>query len=139
MLTEGDIAMCIASGSPSVVGKTAMLRSEWNGTLGGFCLIIRPESKDLGRLISYWFRGPQFVDWRDNRARGANIQNLKASEIRELSIPLPPLAEQKRIVAELEAQTAAADGAKRAAADALNELRNLPGALLRQALAGELG
>ena len=68
---------------------------------------------------------------------GATRPKLNKAVAETIPVPLPPLAEQRRIVAALEAQTAAADGVKRAAADALNALRELPRALLRQALAGE--
>ena len=68
-----------------------------------------------------------------------NISNLRVQDLLKYQVPLPPLAEQRRIVAALEAQTGAADEAKQAAMAALNELRELPGALLRQAFAGGLG
>ena len=55
-----------------------------------------------------------------------------------ITIPLPPLSEQQRIVAALEQQMAGADRAKQAADDALNGLRQLPGALLRRAFAGDI-
>ena len=69
---------------------------------------------------------------------GATFQEVSKAKLYNFRIAMPSLAEQQRIVAALEAQMAAADEAKRAAVVALNELRALPGALLRQAFAGEI-
>ena len=65
-----------------------------------------------------------------------NISNLRTRDLLDFSIPLPPLAEQKRIVAHLTEQTEAAERARRAADTALADLRAVPSALLRRALAG---
>jgi type I restriction enzyme S subunit len=50
------------------------------------------------RFGAYWFRSPAFRQWRDSNAKGVNIQNLRRAELERLSAPVPPLAEQERIV-----------------------------------------
>lgn len=92
----GDIAICMASGSPKVLGKTAQLKESFTGSIGAFCGIIRPIKADPN-YISYWLKSDGFMAWRDSQANGVNIQNLRPTEIREIEIPLPPLTEQKRI------------------------------------------
>ena len=132
-LKLGDIAMCISSGSASVVGKTAMLRSDWNGTIGGFCAIIRAESEQTGQFLGYWFRSHQFLAWRDSQARGSNIQNLRTRELSKYKVPLPPLCEQQRIAGILNQQMAYVEKARQAAEEILEAAQALPGAFLRQA------
>lgn len=97
-LQVGDIAICMSSGSAAVVGKTAALESEWEGSIGAFCAIIRPSGYIEPRYLATYLRGAQFAQWRKNQAQGANIQNLRATELLLVSIPLPPLSEQQRIV-----------------------------------------
>jgi type I restriction enzyme S subunit len=92
----GDIAICMASGSPAVLGKTAQLKENFMGSVGAFCGIIRPIKADPN-YIAYWLKSPTFMAWRDSQANGVNIQNLRPNEVREIEIPLPPLTEQKRI------------------------------------------
>ena len=53
-------------------------------------------------------------------------------------IPLPPLSEQRQIVATLDAKMAIAEKARAAAEAELEAMEALPGALLRQAFKGEL-
>ena len=55
-----------------------------------------------------------------------------------LPIPVPPLAEQKRIVAILNEQMAAVERFKKAAQEQLAEIKAMPPALLRQAFLGKL-
>ena len=57
---------------------------------------------------------------------------------RDLRSPLPPLDEQKRIVARLNEQLAAAEKARKAAEELLDAARALPNAFLRCALAGSV-
>jgi len=98
LLRVGDIAICMSSGSSSVVGKTAQLRHEWLGSVGAFCAIIRFHPSINSRYGAYWLKSNQFLAWRDANAKGANIQNLRRAELEKLRIPLPPIAEQERIV-----------------------------------------
>jgi type I restriction enzyme, S subunit len=92
----GDIAICMASGSPKVLGKTAQLKKSFFGSVGAFCGIIRPTKVDPN-YIAYWLKSSDFMAWRDSQANGVNIQNLRPTEIQEIEIPLPRLTEQKRI------------------------------------------
>jgi type I restriction enzyme S subunit len=97
-MRRGDLAVCMSSGSPAIVGKSAHLETDWGGSVGAFCAIVRFGEKLNHRLGSYWFRSPSFMQWRDNNAKGANIQNLRRTELEKLPIPVPPMAEQERIV-----------------------------------------
>ncbi len=55
-------------------------------------------------------------------------------ELLNLPIPLPPLEEQRRIVALLDEQMAAAEQARRAAERMVEAARALPAAILRELL-----
>lgn len=98
LMRRGDLAICMSSGSPAIVGKTAHLATDWRGAVGAFCAIVRFNAFVHHRFGSYWFRSPAFLQWRDSNAKGANIQNLRRAELEKLQVPVPPLAEQERIV-----------------------------------------
>ncbi len=97
-MRRGDLAICMSSGSPTIVGKTAHLDSDWRGSVGAFCAIVRFNANFHHRFGSYWFRSPAFLQWRDSNAKGANIQNLRRAELERLSVPVPSFLEQDRIV-----------------------------------------
>jgi type I restriction enzyme S subunit len=60
------------------------------------------------------------------------------SNVRALSLPFPPLPEQRRIVAELNALHAKVDALKRAQAETAAELDALLPSILDRAFAGAL-
>ncbi len=98
MLKPNDVVICMSSGSAAIVGKSALIRQTWNGSVGAFCAIVRFGNAVNAQYGAYWLRSPEFIQWRDSQAKGANIQNLRKSALEELEISLPPLPEQERIV-----------------------------------------
>jgi type I restriction enzyme S subunit len=64
--------------------------------------------------------------------------NISLGDIRDLEIPTPPLPEQRRIVAELDALQAEVDALKRLQAETAAELDALLPAILDRAFKGEL-
>lgn len=136
-LQVGDIAICMSSGSPKVVGKTAQLKVQFEGSVGAFCGIIRPHPSEHSEYLAHWLLSPQFTDWRDGQARGANIQNLRFSQLANLELSLPSLAEQQRIAAVLNEQMRAVAQARAAAQAQLEAAKALPAAYLREVFESE--
>ena len=64
--------------------------------------------------------------------------NVNATKLRALPIALPKLAEQRRIVAELDALRAEMDAVKRLQAETATELDALLPSILDKAFKGEL-
>ena len=67
-------------------------------------------------------------------ASGAVVQNLNADKARRLSVPLPPLAEQHRIVAKVDELVALCDRLETSLTTADDTRCRLLGALLIEAL-----
>lgn len=68
---------------------------------------------------------------------GGAIQNLNLLQVRDLSIPLPPLSEQKRIAAILTGQMAAVETARTAAEARLKAAKEMPSAYLLEVFESE--
>ena len=134
ILQNGDIVICLSSGSSQVVGKSAPLEQDWRGTVGGFCGIVRPKNNINAEYLAYWMRSPSFIEWRDEQARGANIQNLRFSELGILEIAVPCANKQRHIAAKLKAQLAAVEEARQAAQQQIDEFTNLANAVIRESL-----
>ena len=101
MLRCGDSVICLSSGSPKVVGKSAISSTDWEGSVGGFCGIIRPKSKVDSLFLHFWLRSDEFMAWRDSNARGANIQNIRFTDLSRVEVCFPDIASQRRIAAGL--------------------------------------
>ena len=94
----GDIVMCTSSGSSAVVVKSAHLRQEWNGTIGAFCVIIRTKSASCDpEFLAFYLKCADFRQWT-KQAPGANIKNIRKSDLENFDVPLPKFNEQRRII-----------------------------------------
>lgn len=102
LIRRDDIVMCTSSGSSDLVGKCAKAEIDFNGSFGAFCAGIRPNIKKVSPSYLYHFlRSPSFKNWT-KLSSGANIKNIRISELANFEIPLPRLEEQKRIAAILD-------------------------------------
>jgi type I restriction enzyme, S subunit len=124
----GDVVLATSSGSASVVGKSAELRQEWTGTFGAFCMVLRPSELLEPSFLAHYVGSPSVRQRWTGLAAGTNINNLKRGDIAATSLPLPPLNEQRRIVAAIEEHLSrldAAEGSLRVASARLSVLPEL--------------
>jgi type I restriction enzyme S subunit len=100
LLKAGDFVVCLASGSKHLVGKAAVFSGEVTCSFGAFCGAIRPRRPLV--FLSVFLASPLYRDEVSAASAGIGINNLKGSTLIGLCIPVPPLAEQSRIVARVE-------------------------------------
>lgn len=103
ILRSGDLVVAMSSGSKLIVGKVGYVdRIELPISFGAFCAAIRPRFSESADWLRWFFRTPTYRGYISEKSAGVNINNLKPAHLLELRIPLPPLSEQRRIVARLE-------------------------------------
>lgn len=102
-LQVGDVVIAMSSGSKSVVGKAAALNAPWSGTFGAFCGALRPNPALDARYFGLFFETKEYRDAISEMSAGTNINNLKRDYFDQLRLPVAPLAEQRNIVAKVEA------------------------------------
>jgi type I restriction enzyme S subunit len=107
----GDILMNIV-GPP--LGKIAVVPNDypvWN--LNQAITLFRPGAAALTEWIYWFLRGGASVRSIINETRGSAGQvNISLSQCRAFDVPIPPMSEQRRIVAKLDALTARLDRAR---------------------------
>ena len=137
-LRVGDIVVATSSGSKHLVGKTAQVREAWEGSFGAFCAAIRPTSDIDQRYLGYFFETREYKDYISKKALGVNINNLRRGDLEEISVPVAPLAQQKRIVAEIEKQLSRLDEAVANLKRVKANLKRYKAAVLKAAVEGRL-
>ena len=70
---------------------------DFSGICSTDILPILPGPELERRFLCYFLRQPSMVEHANSRAVGANLPRLSPSALAEFEIPLPPLAEQRRI------------------------------------------
>ena len=138
LLRPGDIVLSEASGSVSQVGKPAI----WKGELPDCCfqntvIRLRPKHADPKYLLwvfTHFYRNGLFA----KVAAGVGINHLSATKFKQLEIPVPPLPEQGRIVAEMEKQFTRLDAGVAALRRTQANLKCYRAAVLKAACEGRL-
>lgn len=83
------------------------------------------------------FRSPRFQSFLFERSAGAAIPNLRGvAELKAIPVPVPPLAEQERIVAEVERRLSISQGVERQVELNLKRAQALRQAVLARAFDG---
>jgi hypothetical protein len=137
-LRVGDVLLTEASGSAAQVGRAAL----WRGDIDPCCyqntvIRVRPHVT-LPEYALVVFRHYATSGVFARAARGVGIQHLGASRFAELSFPLPPLGEQRRIAEVTERRLAEIREADARLRSALTHLGEQVREILAAAAAGEL-
>jgi type I restriction enzyme S subunit len=109
-------------------------------SLGQRVMMLRPAtSKVLPKFFLHQFLSPCIQDDQIRPlSKGSASPHLNIGALRKFRFYLPPLPEQRRIVAELDALQAEVDDLKRLQAETAAELDALLPAILDRAFKGEL-
>jgi len=96
-LRKGDIVICMANGSKKLVGKTAIYKGQYSGsiTVGAFCSIFRSNNT----LAEYLLQTHQYKKYLNMLLAGTNINNLKSSDLEKLKFILPSNEEEQQKIA----------------------------------------
>lgn len=134
MSRKGDILICARNGSKSLVGKTAIIDAD-GMSYGAFMAIFRSP---YNNLIFHYLNTSYFRDTIDSEVGTTTINQLTQATIKELPFPLPPLAEQQRIVDRIEILFAKLDEAREKVQEIVDGFDTRKAAILHKAFSGEL-
>jgi len=109
VIPSGSIVMAtrVGLGKVCVLGQDTAINQDLKG-------LTPKNTKELTSRWLFWWLKSKASDIK-KAGTGATVQGVKMTFVQELEIPLPPLAEQKRIVALLDEAFAGIDAAKKMA------------------------
>ena len=117
----------------------AMVPPEFDGEVAstGFC-VLNPADEIDHKFIFYFVLNDEFISKLNPLQRGTSYPAVRDGDVMSQAVMLPPLPEQRRIVAEIEKQftrlDASVDGLKRAQAN----LKRYRASVLKAACEGKL-
>jgi type I restriction enzyme S subunit len=139
-LEPGDLLIIRTNGSKDLIGKSALIRQKLDSPLYFASYLIRYKINDykyVGAWISTIWDSPFIRSELEKMvATTAGQYNLNIAKLNKLQIPLPPLEEQRRIVAEVERRLSVARQVESAVEEALVRASRLRQAVLRSAFEG---
>lgn len=136
ILEENDILVSIAG----TLGKTGIVRSvDLPMNTNQAVAFVRIALDNVNRrYIKNAIDNPVIQNLLLGKTKVTSIPNLTLEIIGECPIPLPPFAEQQRIVDRIESLFAKLDEAKQKAQDVLDSFESRKAAILHKAFTGEL-
>lgn len=136
---EDDIIIVSSTGSKKVIGRAGISDEEYSEvSFGAFLTLVRPNDTVCRRYVALYFQSDIYRNRIRKLASGVNINNIKNEHITETNIPLPPIAEQRRIVDRIESLFEKLNQAKELAQNALDTFETRKAAILHKAFTGEL-
>ena len=133
-LKELPVGTVILS-SRAPIGKVAINKVPMYCNQGFKCVICGPDL--LNEYLYWWFRGKK--DYLNSLGTGATFAEISKTVVENISIPVPPLPEQQRIVSRLDSAFANIDALKANATRQLSEARKLFQKALEEAMTPKEG
>ena len=139
-LVAGDLLIVEGNGSPAQIGRMAV----WNGKIEN-CVhqnhIIRARvytGVEAKYVETYWNSPTGSTSVLNVASSTSGLYTLSVSKVGVLPVPLPPLAEQRRIVAEVERRLSVIQQAEAAVEASLQRAERLRQSILKRAFSGQL-
>lgn len=102
-IKKNSLLICMSNGSKQHLGKVAFIDRDYPYAFGGFMGLIKPiETEIFPKYVYYYCCSPKYKSFLHTIGNGANINNLRFSDIGKNQLPVPPMEEQEAIVAELD-------------------------------------
>ena len=121
------------------IGRSAVVPDSLErGNVNQAVAVIRVNAALLPEYLMYLLISPSVQATLQGEKVDVARANISLTNLRELSICLPPLAEQRRIVARIEALFAQADAVEAAVARGLRRVEQFEQSALARAFRGEL-
>jgi type I restriction enzyme S subunit len=134
LLAPGDIVVSRAGS----VGVSYLIRSCPEAIFASYLIRFRPVDPISAEFVAFFLRSPSYWQAIADQTTGIAIPNVNGSKLSQLEIPLPPLAEQRRIVAQIEVLLARTAMARERLTGVTTVVRRLRQSVLAAAVAGRL-
>ena len=139
-LKKDDILTVRSNGNPELIGRT-LLAGDVVGKVShsGFTIRIRLNTKEISPIyLCHYLKSQKARKELVASGTGINIKSLNQQALSLLSIPIPPLSEQKAIVKKLDALSGETKKLEAIFLRKIADLDELKKSILKHAFAGEL-
>ena len=140
-LKEGDLLTIRSNGSVDLVGKCALIvKKDEQFLYAGYLIRLRSLAEKLNaKFLLNVLTSSNLRNQIESKAKSTSgVNNINSEELKSLIIPLCSLAEQQRIVEEIESRLSVCDKLEETISASLKQSKALRQSILKQAFEGKL-
>ncbi len=134
LLKTGDIVISRAGS----VGYSHLVENPQNAVFASYLIRFKPSPIIKENYLAFFLKSPDYWKIISKEKAGIALVNVNATKLKRIEVPLPPLAEQDRIVIKLEMLFAQLDVAVDTLKKAQTQLQCYRQSILKAAFEGEL-
>ena len=134
-LSSGDL---VFARTGATTGKSFLIGQCPEAVFASYLIRVRVTANVDSRYLSAFFQSPDYWRQIESSKRGIGQPNVNGQILGEVQFPLPPLPEQRRIVAEIEKQFTRLDAGVAALRRVRANLKRYRAAVLKAACEGHL-
>jgi type I restriction enzyme, S subunit len=134
LLSSGDILISRAGS----VGINCLIRDCPEAIFASYLIRLRPIKPISSEYLHFFLNSPDYWSAISDHTAGITIPNVNASKLSDISIPIPPLVEQDRIVSKVDELLAGVNAARERLARVPGILKQFRQSVLAAACSGRL-
>ena len=136
VLRANDILICSHNGSKNLIGKNGLVTPEFEGvTFGVFNTVLR---SGIGDYLYWALQSPMFKHQSRSLLTSTTINQLTASTLKNMIVPVPPRNEQQTIISFLREKESDFAVLSKKVEISVNLLREYRAALITSAVTGQI-
>jgi type I restriction enzyme S subunit len=132
LLKDGDIVISRAGS----VGYSHLIKNPKEAIFASYLIRFRPLIDE--KYLAFFIKSPSYWNSILEKSLGIAIPNVNASKLKQISIPLPPLPEQNRIVAKIDELFTKLDAGVEVLKKIKTQLKRYRQSVLKSAMEGKL-
>jgi type I restriction enzyme S subunit len=101
-VNQGDVVITNTSENLEDVGKAVVYLGKEQAVTGGHATVFKPSKNITGKFFAYFTQTDMFAIQKRKYAKGTKVIDVSAKDMAKIIIPIPPIAEQERIVSILD-------------------------------------
>ena len=134
-LSPGDL---VFARTGATTGKSFLIKECPEAVFASYLIRVRVSADLDSRFLSAFFQSPDYWNQIEGNKRGIGQPNVNGTVLGEVKLPVPPLPEQHRIVAEIEKQFSRLEEGVGALRRVQANLKRYRAAVLKAACEGQL-
>ena len=129
---RGDILVS----KDGTLGVVRVIKTDETFSIFVSVALVKPVIREMSDFLGFALLSPQVQ--AQMVPKGSGLQHIHLEDLRKDCVPLPPLSEQKRIVAEVERRLSVVDALRAVVAANLQRASRLRQSILQRAFSGSL-